>query len=256
VVEQSKALATIPDSPWTNEQVALIKRTVADGATNDELALFLNHARKMGLDPLARQIHFVKRQDKGTIQVAIDGFRLIADRTGKYAGNDDPEYGIESNGHPIWAKVTVWKLVGGQRCPFTATARWEEYCPKGNQGFMWNKMPYLMLGKCAEALALRKAFPAELSGTYIPEEMDQAGTVDTTATVVTGETSALTCVQCHQPVLATQIGKQVISPAKVVENTVKKFGRELCYRCGQAEQARRDAEAAAQPAEPEQVEAF
>lgn len=158
------------------EQLDLIKRTVANGATNDELTLFLYQARRTGLDPLARQIHFVKRGGKGVTQVGIDGYRLIADRTGQYAGNDDPEYGPGEP--PEWARVTVWKLVQGVRCPFTATARWTEYFPGEQQGFMWKKLPRLMIGKVAESLALRKAFPAELSGVYTDVEMDQAGTAD------------------------------------------------------------------------------
>jgi hypothetical protein len=108
-----------------------------------------------------------------TVQVGIDGFRLVADRTGAYAGNDDPVYDDESK--PQKATVAVYKIVGGMRCPFTATARWSQYYPGDKQGFMWNKMPHLMLGKCAEALALRKAFPAELSGLYTDDEMAQAG---------------------------------------------------------------------------------
>lgn len=158
---------------FDQEKVDLIKRTVAAGASNDELALFLHQCRKTGLDPLARQIYFVKRQGKGTIQTGIDGYRLVADRTGAYAGNDDPEFD-DAEGLPKWARVTVWKMVVGQRCPFTATARWTQYYPGDQQGWAWKKMPHLMLGKCAEALALRKAFPAELSGVYTTEEMAQA----------------------------------------------------------------------------------
>lgn len=172
----------------TPEQIDLVKRTVAAGATNDELALFLYHAEKSGLDPLARQVHFVVRGQgsnrKGSIQTGIDGYRLIADRTGKYAGNDDPVFEIEEGStYPKRAIVTVWKIVDGQRCPFTASARWGEYYPgDGNAGFMWRKMPGLMLGKAAEALALRKAFPAELSGLLVDEEMHQADApIDTTA---------------------------------------------------------------------------
>jgi phage recombination protein Bet len=163
---------------YTRQQVELLKRTIARDASDDELQLFVNQATRMGLDPFAKQIHFIKRgagaDAKGTIQVAIDGYRLIADRTGKYAGNDDPIFEGDQDGHPLLARVTVWKLVQGQRCPFTVTARWAEYVPQGNQGFMWRRMPYVMLGKVAEALALRKAFPAELSGTYVDAEMDQA----------------------------------------------------------------------------------
>ena len=157
---------------FNNEQVNLIKSTIAVGATDDELKLFLHHASRAGLDPLAKQIYFQKRQGKMVIITGIDGLRLIAERTGKYAGNDDPSFDDEQK--PTKASVTIWKIMGGVRCPFTASARWEQYYPGEAQGFMWKKMPHLMLGKCAEALALRKAFPAELSGIYGEEEMYQA----------------------------------------------------------------------------------
>ena len=75
---------------------------------------------------------------------------------------------------PITATATVYKIVGGVRVSFSATAIWDAYCPQGNESFMWKKMPYLMLGKCAEALALRKAFPNDLSGVYTDDEMAQA----------------------------------------------------------------------------------
>jgi phage recombination protein Bet len=166
---------------WENK-VDLIKRTVAVGATDDELALFLHQAKKTGLDPLAKQIYFIKRknwktgEDKGTIQTGIDGYRLVAERTGHYAGNDDPIFEMaEGAKNPQKATVTVWKLLSGVRCPFTASARWSEYFPGEKLGFMWLSKPHIMLGKCAEALALRKAFPAELSGVYTFDEMDQAG---------------------------------------------------------------------------------
>jgi phage recombination protein Bet len=183
----------VPTVSWTSEQVELIKRTIAVGATMDELQLFLYQAKRTGLDPLSRQIHFVKRKDKGTIQTAIDGYRLIADRTGKYAGSDDYLFdeGIPQYLHmigkdtqvPVTATVTVYKMCDGMKVAFTATAGWSEYCPSDEKsGFMWRKMPYLMIGKCAEALALRKAFPAELSGIYTNEEMMQSGTATPSTT--------------------------------------------------------------------------
>ena len=158
----------------TPAQVDLIKSQIAKGATDDELKLFLHVADKSGLDPLSRQIYFIKRSGKMTIQTGIDGFRAVADRTGQYVGSSDPVF--EENGEiPSKATVTVNKVVGGVVGNFTATARWEEYYPGKSQGFMWDKMPHTMLGKCAEALALRKAFPAQLSGLYTGDEMDQAG---------------------------------------------------------------------------------
>ena len=161
----------------TPAQVDLIKSQIAKGATDDELKLFLHVADKSGLDPLSRQIYFIKRSGKMTIQTGIDGFRAVADRTGQYVGSSDPVF--EDNGKiPAKATVTVNKVVGGIVGNFTATARWEEYYPGKSQGFMWDKMPHTMLGKCAEALALRKAFPAQLSGLYTDNEMDQANNDD------------------------------------------------------------------------------
>lgn len=168
---------------FDQEQINLITKTVAKGATLPELQLFLYTANKVGLDPLARQIHFVKRRTKqkdgtytevGTIQTGIDGLRAIAERSKTYAGSDDVVYDDEKATRPNKATVTVYRVIGGVRVPFTATARWKEFYPGEHLGFMWNKMPFHMLGKVAEALALRKAFPQDLSGLYTEEEMQKA----------------------------------------------------------------------------------
>lgn len=162
---------------YTTAQIELIKKTVAAGCSNDELALFLEVCRGSGLNPFMKQIYAIKRGDKMTVQTGIDGYRLLAARTHELAGIDDATYDTEEAEHPTWASVTVWRFVQGHRVPFTAKARWREYAAlnkDGNPTSMWAKMPYLMLAKCAEALALRKAFPAELSGVYTAEEMEQA----------------------------------------------------------------------------------
>jgi phage recombination protein Bet len=164
---------------YTPAQVDLIKRTIADGCSDDELALFLHVCQRTGLDPFARQIYAIRRGVRMTIQTGIDGYRLIADRTGCYMGNAEPVFEHSPDGQPTRATVTVWKLVHGQRCPFTATAFWDEFCPARGQDQMWRKMPHTMLAKVAESLALRKAFPADLSGVYTTEEMSQAAGDDT-----------------------------------------------------------------------------
>lgn len=172
-------------SNLTAEQIELIKTTICNGATDNELRLFLYTAKKSGLDPLMRQIHAVKRKSKDkngqwrdvmSIQTGIDGYRLIAARTGLHAGTDEAVI-VEKNGLPVSASVTVYKMIGGQRVPFTATARFDEYCQRQSTGEptkFWKTMPFHQLAKCAESLALRKAFPQELSGLYTNEEMDQA----------------------------------------------------------------------------------
>ena len=180
-------LQNIPTQPkemeFSREKIDLIKRTVAKGATDLELEMFFHACKRTGLDPLMKQIYAIKRwnsQDERetlTFQTGIDGYRLIADRTGCYAGSSDADYELNENGYPGVARVTVRKLVNGVPCQFTASARWAEYVQKNKAGqptSMWQKMPFLMLSKCAEALALRKAFPAELSGVYTHEEMHQA----------------------------------------------------------------------------------
>ena len=166
---------------FNDDQVKLIKSTIAKGATDDELQLFLYQAQKTGLDPLARQIHFVKRAGQMTIQTAIDGFRAIAARTGQHAGTSDGIFEVQKGiDRPSKATVVVKKIVQGIVSEFSATARWDEYFPGEKQGFMWKKMPYTMLEKCAEAKALRKAFPEDLSGMYTNDEMQQADKKDIT----------------------------------------------------------------------------
>lgn len=173
----STALAVQNQQHPDQSKLELIKKTVAKGSTDLELELFMHACKRTGLDPLMKQIYAIKRGDAMSFQTGIDGYRLIADRTGQYAGSEEPTYMIGDDGYPDVASVTVIKLVGGQPCKFSASARWSEYVQNGRDGkptAMWNKMPFLMLGKCAEALALRKAFPAELSGVYTHEEMMQA----------------------------------------------------------------------------------
>jgi len=145
-VATRNGITTIAARDPLEEKRDLIRRTVAKDTTDDELELFFIQCRRTGLDPFSRQIYCIKRSGRATIQTGIDGYRLIADRTGAYAGSDDAEFD-EGAGHPTLARVTVWKLVHGQRYAFTATARWDEYKPESNAP-MWAKMPHTMLAKC------------------------------------------------------------------------------------------------------------
>ena len=174
----------IPQKPATYSQQDYVRWQIVGGNVNkDEFDYFLAVARHLGLDPLRRQIYCVKRGQRAVVQTGIDGYRAIASRTGMLAGIDDAEYGPEDDkGHPAWARVTVYRLVKGHRYAFTATARWKEYKPDASP--MWDRMPFLMLAKCAEALALRKAFPAELSGIYTDAEMEQADNAPTLGTQI------------------------------------------------------------------------
>ncbi len=162
-----------PQAPAMYSQADYVRwQIVGKDIDKDEFDYFLAVANHLGLDPVRRQIYCVKRAGRAVVQTGIDGYRAIAARSGLLAGIDDAVFDTEDAAHPNWARVTVYRLVRGQRYAFTATARWKEYKPERSP--MWERMPYLMLAKCAEALALRKAFPAELSGVYTEEEMMQA----------------------------------------------------------------------------------
>lgn len=172
----SDAALTVTGPVVTKDQIELIRRTVAAGATDDELRLHLYNCQRRGIHPLDGLLHFTKRGGKYTPVASIDLMRSRAAETGEYAGNDDPQFHGVPGDKDFAATATVWRFVQGQRCAFTATARWAEYYPGEQSGHMWRKMPHVMCGKVAEALALRKAFPQVLSGLYEKAEMDQADT--------------------------------------------------------------------------------
>lgn len=183
---------TLPTSQrYSPEQVDLIKRTICKGSTDDELRLFMYQAEKTGLDPLARQIYSIERREKRgeqwvsvrSIQTSIDGFRLVAERSGKYAGQVGPYWcGQDGEWRDVWlssdppAAARVGVLRSDFKEPCWGVARFDAYAQKkdGKPTRMWATMADVMVAKCAESLALRRAFPQELSGLYTNEEMELA----------------------------------------------------------------------------------
>jgi phage recombination protein Bet len=170
---------------WTPEQTQLISSTIAPGCSNDELRLFAYACQRTGLDPFSRQIYAIKRGGKMTIQAGIDGLRSIAERTGQLDGSETFWCGDDGQWSDVWlgskppaaAKTIIHRK--GSAHPFVGVARFADY--NAGQG-LWSKMPAAMIAKCSEALALRKAFPADLSGVYSTDEMQQAEVEPVTVT--------------------------------------------------------------------------
>ena len=159
-----------------DEYDTFVKSIAAQEATETEIKLYLYDCDRRGVSPLDKLIHFTKRKGRYTPVTSIDYMRIRAESSGVYAGSDDAVF-EEGTKYPKAAKVTVWKMVKDRLGRFEATARWDEYAPDLTtaSAFMWKKMPHTMLAKCAEALALRKAFPGQLAGLYSKEEMAQDG---------------------------------------------------------------------------------
>lgn len=154
----------------------LVKRLFCKNCTDDEMQLFIHACKRTGLDPFMKQIYCIKRgqgeKAKMTIQTGIDGLRLIAERTGNYSPGRESVFNCDEKGTIISATSYIKKRTSdGTWHEVAAVAYMQEYDEKQN---LWLKMPRAMLSKCAEALALRKAFPAEMSGLYTTEEMAQA----------------------------------------------------------------------------------
>ncbi|MDN6135698.1 MAG: recombinase RecT, partial [Brevibacterium sp.] len=181
---------------WTDNQRAALAQIGVQKASDADLAVFFHQSQRTGLDPFAKQIYMIERKGKQTIQTGIDGFRLIArrtiDRTKEGFGYRPTLWcGRDGQWRDVWleqeppaaAKVVVVR--GGQE--FDAIALFDSYAGKkydGNLNAMWSTQGAHMIAKCAEALALRKAFPQDLSGLYTTDEMAQADNSQTVTSQV------------------------------------------------------------------------
>lgn len=171
-----------------------------------QIKIFARFCYEKGLSPFSGEVHLIAYNGKEGVKYSrvtgIDGYRKIAARTGELGGKDDVKYDLCADGSfktaaelkkeknlPISATVTVYRIKGALRVPFTATALWDEFVQIGTANGKkyykgkWNPengMPYHMLAKCAEAIALREGFADQLSGIHIPEEQGAWEDVDKT----------------------------------------------------------------------------
>jgi len=180
-----------------NTKTQLVKDTICKGLTDDEFEMFKEVCSRTRLNPFLKQIQPVKRWDKNlnrnvmTIQTGIDGYRLIADRTGKYAPGREPTFTYDPECKLISSTAYVMKQTqDGHWHEVAATAFFSEYCATKKDGTpnnFWETKPHIMLAKCAEALAIRKAFPADFTQLYTKEEMEQAEEITMTPKVTEEE---------------------------------------------------------------------
>lgn len=168
---------------YTAEALQVIRNSVGGkDLTDSEFKMYLMSAQRLGADPLKREMHavvFTDRQGRRTLTLitGIDFFRRVATSNKRYNGTSDAEFGpmVKRTVYktqidvPEWAKIKIW--LKDAEHPVEATAYFDEYLPGSEyKQSMWKKMPRLMIAKCAESLAIRKAFPQELSGVYTDDE--------------------------------------------------------------------------------------
>lgn len=228
----SELTITQDQTDWTQQQVAALKQLgVSNDVTQADLAIFLTQSKRTGLDPFSRQIYMIGRKQKTangyetkqTIQVGIDGLRAIAHRVAQqchevFSMSDTLWADKTGTWHDVWlspeppsaAKVGV-KRGGGV---FSAVAIFKEYAPvyNGKLSGMWLTKPALMIAKCAEALALRKAFPSDMSGIYTDDEMEKAEDIATPTVVETSTQQQAETTSHSKPPLSTpEQGKQILA---------------------------------------------
>lgn len=179
---------------------ALVEAIFPNATSTESVILALSYCRARKLDPFKRNVHIVPIYDKNrrcmvdTIWPGIGELRTTAFRTGEYAGREKAEFGPDINRKigtlemtfPAWCQVTVYRIVRGERVSFAGPqVYWlESYATKKHDddtpNEMWATRTRGQIEKCAEAAALRAAFPEEIGSDHIPEEMGHARQVDST----------------------------------------------------------------------------
>jgi len=191
------------------ELMNVLRNSLYPGAQDDSIKMVIGYCKASGLDPMQKPVHIVPMWDnkaksmRDVIMPGIGSYRTQAARSGEYAGVSEPEFGpdvTEAVGglnmtYPSWCRVVVKRLLpNGLIAEFAATERWKEnYATAGKDSqapnAMWKRRPYAQLAKCAEAQALRKAFP-EFGAQPTADEME-GKSLDDGATVIDGNTGEI-----------------------------------------------------------------
>lgn len=216
-------------------QLNTLKTSLYPGASDQSIQMVLDYCVARKLDPLKKPCHIVPMRVKvngewawrDTVMPGIYELRTTAMRTGLYIGQDEPEFGddLEFKGVtvPSYVKIRVHRLhkETGEVGAFTGVARFSEYAGTTKDGSLndrWSKAPYQMLEKCAEAAALRKAFPDELGGEHSAEEMieqtsyrtiDDTGKPETAAPQATSD--GKTATEKQVSLLQTKLNQKDLS---------------------------------------------
>jgi len=254
IVAQGRLSVEPSQSWWSDRQVAALAAIGLDGVPQEDLLAFLHLCQRSELDPFAREIYLIGRNDnkapsgkRYTAQTGIDGYRHMAERTGEYAGREGPWWcGPDGQWTDVWlsdeppaaAKVSVYRM--NRPLPFTAVAVYREFVPmkpvwennrktgKEEPSGLWGKMPAHMLAKVAEALAIRQGFPRQASGIYVTEEMHNADVIAADEETATANAAMVTA---RAAMVKTGPGEPAsmvdTAPGDVVEATVEPDRDEL-----------------------------
>lgn len=197
------------------ELMGVLKNSLYPGARDESIKLVIGYCKASGLDPMQKPVHIVpmsvstgKKDGNGwdvkemrdVVMPGIGLYRTQAARSGEYAGVSEPEFGddiTETIGettitYPKWCKVVIKRQMrNGAIVEFAAKELWKEnYATKSAKSAepnaMWKRRPYAQLAKCAEAQALRKAFP-EFGAQPTADEMEGKSFDGETIDGATGE---------------------------------------------------------------------
>lgn len=176
--------------PENSKMLSILSNNLYPGAAQESVLMVIDYCKAAGLDPLQKPVHIVPMWDskqgrmRDVVMPGIALYRINASRSNEYGGMSEPEFGPDTTEtiggvsitYPLWCRVTVSRIVGDRIVSFTAREFWKEnYAVKGGKeksiapNAMWQKRPYAQIAKCAEAQALRKAFPEQCVGNTAEE---------------------------------------------------------------------------------------